>query len=209
MSLPHWKSGIRGWLAVFVGTLLLYSWVWVKPELGRWSLTLYEATHWKVQYAIPLVVGNLFSIFMPPFVVYALFRRRTWAIRSAKVFLVLLPIVAGLYSYQLKSSYGLFDFPFAMITSSVFSLVWFLYITKSRRVQYTYLFTNASFPPTLWCPQCGSTIALDKEERSKMQVECPECGLAIDKENLARLTPLKREKSPLEGSGVSLRNARQ
>ncbi len=142
-------NGVGGWLMFFIITLTFFSPLGTCSVLGR-----YDSEWGSLYQAYPVIrtikwINVVFGVGLVCFSVYAgisLWKVRPNAVAIAKTYLVtaalvgtmliFLPLMAGLP--EEANAAMLKALPMAILTVLVYPTIWFLYLTKSKRVATTF-----------------------------------------------------------------------
>jgi len=172
-------AGVRGWLLFFLIVLIWRIYVFIRVDGNQVRLFFEWGLNWPLWVITSRSVLYAFEILLPLWIIYVLLTKRMYAVKWAKSLILLAPLTAFISLFH-DSSLSLFDFKFRfLLTLLSFSVPWFLYFTKSKRVRNTYMFTEKLLPSTVDCPFCAAELELSTDERASRNVLCPECQRLI------------------------------
>jgi len=141
-------KGVGGWLAWFViGNLVLAPlWTWGNSGGYNSFLISHELPAVQIIIDIERALAGLIVLAGMVISVFLLRNKDSDSIRVTKVFLLSIPVLSG----AVLVAYSIVDLPISVRSSviaeeigslakvSAYSLIWFLYFTKSKRVKITY-----------------------------------------------------------------------
>jgi hypothetical protein len=185
---PKYIRGVKGWLVVFILTL-----IFIGTNLSRLVIEeLFDPRRdfFNLRIEIQMVnIALMFSgIFLPFFIAFILYKKKSESVLITKIFLALLPFYAFAW-HIFKSKTMPYDIEHAVIAGlfivgCLYSIPWFFYFNFSKRVNNTYLFNGTKMPKIFQCPFCLEKLELDNEEREAQEIVCPNCNKTISEKTM-------------------------
>ncbi len=142
-------NGVRGWLLFFVVTLVLFSPLQLCGMMAETSREFGKLYDVYPTLKIVNVITQVYGVALVCFSIFAgggLLKRWDKAVRNAKAYLVVraiattqllfLPLFAGLPEHINNAVWA--SLPLDVLKTLVYPTVWYLYLTKSKRVATTY-----------------------------------------------------------------------
>ena len=180
IATPHRPpSGVAGWLLAFAVVVFWRILMFVRMD-GQGVLLLLERwTYWQVWIVVARLFLYTLETILPVAIIYVLLTKRRNAVRWTKFFIVSAPLT-GFVGYFHDSPMSIYDFKFRiLLTAITFSIPWYVYFSRSKRVRNTFLFTESLLPRRIDCPSCFAELELSDDERKSRNVACPECNKEI------------------------------
>jgi hypothetical protein len=191
---PDYIYGIKGWLLAFVVFLLFIIFYQGKMIIPDLQYTGYRLSQWRIKYVILRLALQFIHLGFPIYVGYSIYKVKDGTLLLVKAFLISLPLSSTAWTYLFEYSdvnFGEALFSTFIMVGCIVSVPWLLYFDLSKRVNNTFMFSGNNLPKRIQCPYCMAYLVLEKNERLKRVIICPNCNEEISEKRLRPNQQLK------------------